>query len=245
MSAQNSYILSLLGGFRLTARSGSVLLRPVSQRLIALLAVLGSQSRAAVAAALWPDLGSPRDSSNLRTIIWRMRKEHPGLLLGDGDELELGQVKCDLDEVREWIRRTFAGEQPWPYPAHAAAVLLPAWDEDWLTGSREELRVLQLTTLELSSQRFLMSGRLPEACSCALAAVTMDPLRESAARLLIEIHLREGNTVDALRRYHRFCQLLDREIGVPPGPSIKALAASIDPGHGYAGASLRRVGPPA
>jgi DNA-binding SARP family transcriptional activator len=242
MPLQQSYTLCLLGGFRLSSPSNAIVVRPSTRRLVALLAVVGALSRGAAAARLWPDVGSPRDASNLRTVLWRLRQDAPGLIHRQGDELRLGEIACDLREIRDWARRTLVGEQPWPLPEHASAELLPSWDEEWLIEPREELRILQLQALELAAQRFLMSGRLPEACSSALAAVRMDPLRESATRLLIEIHLREGNTLDALRRFNRFRDLLEREVGVGPSPAVRALVASLT-GQARAGSSLRRLAP--
>jgi DNA-binding SARP family transcriptional activator len=164
----------------------------------------------------------------------------PNLVVIEGDELRLGDLTCDLDVVRDWARRTVVGEQPWPLPEHASAELLPSWSEEWLIEPREELRLLQLHALELAAQRFLMSGRLAEACSAALSAVMMDPFRESATRLLIEIHIREGNALDALRRYHRYRELLEREVGVDPSPAVMALVASL-PGQQRGMASVRRL----
>ena len=65
-------------------------------------------------------------------------------------------------------------------------------------------------------------GQLGEAASLAVAALSIDPLRESGHRLLIEIHLRDGNRQDALRQYHRFARELSMT-GTRPGPTLTAL----------------------
>jgi DNA-binding SARP family transcriptional activator len=72
-----------------------------------------------------------------------------------------------------------------------------------------------------------MAGRLGEACSLALAAVRMDPLRESAIRLLVEIHLREGNSLDALRRFRRYEDDLRDQVDSRPTPALVALVAHL------------------
>ncbi|MGH4010092.1 MAG: AfsR/SARP family transcriptional regulator [Pseudonocardiaceae bacterium] len=99
----------------------------------------------------------------------------------------------------------------------------PGWGDDWLVESREELRLLQLYALEAASQRLLVAGRFGEAAGLALAALGLDPLRESANRLLIEIHLRDGNRPDALRQFHKYQQRLRLEMDIAPGPSLTAL----------------------
>ena len=47
----------------------------------------------------------------------------------------------------------------------------------------------------------------------SVAAVRLDPLRESANRLLIDVHLRDGNGTDALRQFHAYSSLLRSETG--------------------------------
>jgi DNA-binding SARP family transcriptional activator len=230
MGLRREYDLSVLGGFclRLRCAEDTITLRPSSRRLVALLAVKGSQSRVEANVRLWPDLDQKRGSSNLRTVIWRLRHDAPDILETRGDGLRLTGVSSDLATVQAWARRTVAGgEQAWPSPDHASAELLPGWGEEWLIEPREELRLLQLHSLELAAQQFLKSGRHAEACNTAFSAVAMDPLRESATRLLIEIHLREGNILDALRRFDRFRILLKQELGVPPSSAVLELVASV------------------
>ena len=106
--------------------------------------------------------------------------------------------------------------------------LLPGWGDSWLIEPREELRLLQMHALESAAQGWLIGGQLPRAAACAQSAVRMDPLRESANRLLLEIYLREGNRADALRQYDSYCETLRREIGLPPGPAIAALLSTLE-----------------
>jgi DNA-binding SARP family transcriptional activator len=49
-----------------------------------------------------------------------------------------------------------------------------------------------------------------------MAAVRLEPLRESATRVLIEVHLAEDNVVEAIRRLEFFQRSLASEIGVEP-----------------------------
>lgn len=216
--------LELLSAFCVRYGDHAVDLRPSARRLIALLAVAGPHSRSDAASSLWPDVSRARAASNLRTARWRLRQDAPGLLLDEGGVLGLGNVDCDLTEVREWAQRTIAGEQG-EIPEHGTAELLPGWGDVWLIEQREELRLLQLQALEASAERLLTGGRLAAACRNAHAAAMMDPLRESAARLLIEIHVREGNLRDAVLRFHRFQHLLAEELGVQPSPAMTSLVA--------------------
>jgi DNA-binding SARP family transcriptional activator len=104
---------------------------------------------------------------------------------------------------------------------------LPTWEDAWLIEEREELRLLQLHALDALGQRLLASGLLSRAARAAMAAVRIDPLRESANRLLIEIHLRQGNELEAVKRFRRYEALLRSEVGLIPGPAVRTLIAPI------------------
>jgi DNA-binding SARP family transcriptional activator len=58
-------------------------------------------------------------------------------------------------------------------------------------------------------------------------AVQADPLRKSAHRIVVRIHLREGNVPEALRAYERFAQLLAQEVGVAPSTEMRRHVAPL------------------
>ncbi|MDP9399167.1 MAG: bacterial transcriptional activator domain-containing protein, partial [Actinomycetota bacterium] len=60
-----------------------------------------------------------------------------------------------------------------------------------------------------------------------LAAVQSEPLRESAHRRVIEVHLAEGNLGEALRQYQTYRRLVADELGLPPSPAIRRLVAPL------------------
>jgi DNA-binding SARP family transcriptional activator len=171
-----------------------------------------------------------RAHGNLRTVLWRARQDCPGLVSGEGDNLRISDVQVDLFDVRQWAWRALRAEDPWiPLPDGAALELLPGWADDWLIEIREELRLLQLYAFETCAQRLLLGGRSGEAAGFALSALNLDPLRESANRILIEIHLRDGNRLDAVRQFRKYEQLLRRELNIEPGPALTALVGSMLP----------------
>jgi DNA-binding SARP family transcriptional activator len=224
----SGHSLQLLGRFAVRASGQSLLLRPTTQRLVALLAVQGALSRSKTAGLLWGDLPEGRALGNLRTVLWRARQDCPGLVSEEGNNLRLVDVQVDLIEVHEWAWRALRADDPWmPLPQSAALELLPGWADEWLVEMREELRLLQLYAFETCAQRLLLGGRSGEAACLALNALNLDPMRESANRILIEIHLRDGNRLDALRQFRKYEQLLRRELNVEPGPTLTALVGSL------------------
>jgi DNA-binding SARP family transcriptional activator len=53
--------------------------------------------------------------------------------------------------------------------------------------------------------------------------VRAEPLRESAHRALVMVHLHEGNYGEALRQYQRCRALLHDELGIDPSPRLHDL----------------------
>jgi DNA-binding SARP family transcriptional activator len=227
---RSCHSLQLLGRFTFRTDGHRRLLRPTTQRLVALSAVQGPLSRSQAAGLLWGHLSEARALGNLRTVLWRARQDCPGLVSDEGGNIRLSKVQVDLLDVRAWAWRTLRGEDPGtPVPQGAALELLPGWADDWLIEVREEVRLLQLYAFETCAQRLLLGGRCGEAAGLALNALNLDPFRESANRILIEIHLRDGNRLDALRQFRKYKELLRRELNIEPGPSLTALVGSLGP----------------
>ena len=70
-----------------------------------------------------------------------------------------------------------------------------------------------------------------QAYGSSLTAVQLEPLRESATRTLIAVHLAERNINEAVRRFELFRADLGRELGVAPTPWLERLVrAGLHPG---------------
>lgn len=48
-----------------------------------------------------------------------------------------------------------------------------------------------------------------------------EPLRETAFRFLVRIHLAEGNLAEAVRQYRTFARLLEFELAAQPSESMR------------------------
>src|SRR5207249_4170428 len=97
-----------------------------------------------------------------------------------------------------------------------AGELLPGWYEDWLIVERERLRQRMLHMLEAACRRLTEAARFAEAIEVGLAAVAVEPLRESAHAAVIHAHLAEGNLVEASRQYELLRDLLREHLGTLP-----------------------------
>jgi DNA-binding SARP family transcriptional activator len=202
------------------------------QRLIAHLSLAGKPARTSVAGSLWPDVTEQHAQGSLRSTLWRLHQIAPGLVACSGGSLALARgVDVDVRELDSWAHRIAdSGVDIADVRVPEVAVrgeLLPGWYDDWVLLERERLRQLRMHSLEVVASRFCSAGRHGEALQAAYAVVRMEPLRESAHRILLRIHLAEGNVVEAVRSYERFQSLLARELGVGPSSQMVDLVRGL------------------
>ncbi|HCO03651.1 MAG TPA: SARP family transcriptional regulator [Actinobacteria bacterium] len=229
--------VGLLGGFRVRVSGSPMLLAGSSQRLVAYLALTEQMlPRPYVAGVFWPDLGEGQALAALRTAVWRLQSG--GLLLIESSNQMLGlrqDVRVDYRE--ELLLAKMVLRQP---PGSALSGreqgmflqdLLPGWYEDWVVTEREHYRQLRLHALEALCDHLRGLGRLAEAIDAAYAAVSGDPLRETAHRMLIGLFLAEGNVSEARRHYERLRTLLRLELDVEPSFGLNELTEAAGSGR--------------
>jgi DNA-binding SARP family transcriptional activator len=105
--------------------------------------------------------------------------------------------------------------------------LLPGWYDDWVLLERERLRQLRMHALEALAEKYAAAARYGDAVQAAYAAVRAEPLRESAHRTVVRVHLAEGNVAEAVRAYESFQAMLADEIGAAPTPQMCRLIDSL------------------
>jgi DNA-binding SARP family transcriptional activator len=121
--------------------------------------------------------------------------------------------------------------------------LLPGWYDDWVIFERERIRQRLLHALEALSRRFVEGNRCAEGVEAAISAVSADPLRESANRVLIEAYLAEGNLIEARRAFTRYRDMVRRELSVEPSEQLASLVRTglAAPRRPYQGAVVTSV----
>lgn len=220
--------LSLLQGFQLECADDEVGLPLSSQRVLAFLALqLRPQPRAHVAATLWTNFTTERAGASLRSALWRVNLCGQPLVAADARTLRLlPDVVVDLrDSARcaQQILRGQAKSNEVRVDDLIAGDLLPGWYEDWVVTEREHFRQLRLHALEQLCEQLTGEGRFGQAVEAGLAAVSGEPLRESAHRVLIRAYLEEGNRAEAIRQYSACRDVLRRELGIDPSPLTQAV----------------------
>jgi DNA-binding SARP family transcriptional activator len=224
--------LLLLDGFQLEC-DGSIVEVPLSaQRLVAFLAVHERPLlRTYIAGSLWLDNSEERAHANLRAALWRLRHNSAHLVESRGAHLRLApNVDVDLHRAVQVARAQIQGVTTLPeVGAHMRLLLsgdlLPDWYEEWIGVERERLRQLRLHALEALCERLTAAGRFGEAVDVGLAAVAVEPLRESAHRALITAHLSEGNAFEAARQYESYRRLLWDALAAEPSAQLEQLVA--------------------
>ena len=224
--------LHLLGGFSIAANGHQVRLPFSAQRVLAALALRPTLcDRTQLGGILYSQGRQSQISASLRSALWRAKREVGGTLIESyGPRLRLAQdVRVDL---QYWLLRA-------RMLASASKIecmlddggevealsqeLLPTWGEEWLLLDQQRWDQLRLHALERLAERFLEDGRHMEALEAGLAAVSIEPYRESAHRALIRTFIAEGNSASAVAHYQRYRRLLTNELGLRPTSQMKAL----------------------
>jgi DNA-binding SARP family transcriptional activator len=214
--------LGLLRGFELRLNGELIQLPLSSQRVLAFLALHDRPlQRLYVAGMLWLDASEEHANGSLRTALWRLRCPDARLVeattthLALADEVEV-DARVAKGIAKSVIDRVSGACYEVPEALVGSGEILPDWYDDWVFMEREHFRQLRLHALEALCVEMTLEGRFAEAAEAGLAAVDGEPLRESAHRALIAVHLAEGNPGEALRQYRFFQRLLKEELGLEP-----------------------------
>lgn len=225
------WALQLLGTWELHRDGTPVPVPRRAQRLVTALVLLDSRPRTYLAGLLWPESSEEQAAGNLRNCVWKISHDLPGLLDSRKDPLMLHpDVGVDLATLSTAFDVAGAFPRP-PYAKQtiewlARAELLPGWYEDWVLPGQERVRQARVSALERMAELALEAGHVTTAIDAALAAVAVDPLRESAHRLLMQGHLAAGNRATAHRVYGTLHSRLGRELGILPSPELEILIAN-------------------
>jgi DNA-binding SARP family transcriptional activator len=224
-------VVVLLGGPYVMLRGGRLEVPDGSKKLLAFVALgTGTVDRRHAAGSLWPLGNDERAAGNLRSALWRLKGAGIDLVESQRCTLTLrAGTLVDVGVLCEWAARLVDGSAS---QEDLTAVrwctdgmdLLPGWYDDWVIFERERIRQRLLHALEALSRRLVAEERCADAIEAAISAVSADPLRESANRVLIEAHLAEGNVVEARRVYERYRDTVRGELGVEPGEQLTRLA---------------------
>jgi DNA-binding SARP family transcriptional activator/tetratricopeptide (TPR) repeat protein len=221
----------LLGGVAADRDGEQLSLPPPIGRLLAVLALRpGPHDREAVAALLWPAAAGPAARANLRTAVWALRKAiGDDALIATRSTVGLRPEAATTD-LADGRRRAAAGD------VSAAAVLchgelLAGYTEDWAETARREYRTDLAEALAASSAGAERDGDVAAAARWSRLRCELDPLNEAAHADLVRHLAAAGDRAGALIAGREMTARLRAELGVRPGPLLRAaLAEARGPG---------------
>ncbi len=208
---------------------------PASPQVFTLLGHLalarGPLERGRLAERLWPDLDRDAGLAELRRQLYyldgalRSRGAEP-FVRRAGKRLELDpQARLAIDVVRF---ERFADEGRLEDAAMLySGDLLEHVDDDVVTPERDRLRARMEAVVERLVETCRSAGRRAEAIAWAERLRRLDPYRETNLRALMRLHFDRGDRAAALRIYHDFAALLERELSLAPLPATVALSRDI------------------
>lgn len=234
MQASAEFRVSLAGTFELHRDGRSIDVATPAKRVLAFLALNEKAvHRSQVASVLWLDSNEERAAGSLRSALWRIRQYGDELVETTQNCLRIAAgVRVDIRDAIAWARRvcdvSTAIADADVREAYTTGELLPNWCDDWVVLERERLRQMRFHALETLVQRLVGLGRFGDAMEVALSSLRSEPLRESAHRAVISVHLAEGNPSEALRHYRGYRDLLRAQLGIEPSDLIKRMVNAID-----------------
>ena len=191
---------------------------------------------------VWPHDPPSDPDGALSTLLTRLRTAlGPETVIGRSElMLALGDDPwVDWEVARSGVStaeaRLAAGE---PRAALEVAVsaleiarrpLLAGVSTPWLEDRRRELAESRAGLLESVARAALAVGgdNLPAAERNARELIALEPYRESAYALLMEVHAARGNQAEALLVFDALRRLLREELGMSPSPSLGQLAGRL------------------
>ena len=191
---------------------------------------------------LWPKDAPAASDSALSALLSKLRRAlGPDALAGRAElRLTLPEpVWVDIEALSDAVgvavqalddrRWEDAAEQARAALAFGAEPFLAECDGPWVRDRRREVEGLRLRALEALGEAGLRLGgrELDAAEHAARTAIGLAPFRESAHRLLMEIHEASGNPAEALRAFDELRQMLRDELGTAPGPAVMAVHARL------------------
>ena len=222
----------LLGAVAAERDGEQLSLQPPVSRLLAFLAVRpGPHDRESVAGQLWSGSAAAAARANLRTAVWALRK-------ATGDDaltasrtsvgLRPGAVIVDLADCR---RRAAAGDM-----AAAATLchseLLPGCAEDWAEAARRQLRAELAEVLAAQCAAAERDGDTAVAARWSRLRCELDPLNEAVHADLVRQLAAAGDRAGALIAGREVIARLREDLGVRPGPMLRAALAEARGGPG-------------
>lgn len=221
-----------LGSIKLPTRKSEILLSYLA------LSPGRPHRRDSLMGLLWEDRAEKQARHSLSQTLFSIRKAlgdaGSDCLEVDGDTVTLLAHRASIDAL-DFERLAGSGDRG----SLAAAAALYRGDlleginlreiavQDWLATERTRYKELALATLARLAAFREQEGDLDGAVHDAVRLVSLDPLQESAHRMLMRLYAAQDRPAAALRQYERLAAILKRELDEEPEAATRQLHAEI------------------
>ncbi|MFU8826495.1 MAG: BTAD domain-containing putative transcriptional regulator [Brevefilum sp.] len=232
--------IQVLGGFAIQADGEEItgFERPNLQRLLVYLLMNHGQpvNRAHLAFTFWRDSTEAQALANLRNLWYHLRRTLPNShKFIKADRTSFMWVDCapyTLDVLA--FEQSIAKADTMDFTAEKIDLLekavkiyrgdlLPGYYDDWLLAERKRLAQRYSQALANLVGLYEKSRQYQQAILHARALIRHDPLHEPAYAQLMRLQALIEDRAAALHTYHTCANLLEREMGVEPGPLVQDL----------------------
>ena len=236
--------VEMLGGLRVQLGDRTIT-RFRTQKTGALLAYLAyhlsrAHSREVLVELLWPWSAPAAGRKSLTVSLSSLRHQleppgapegaviraerftvqlNPRAVTTDVAEFEAG-LRCAEGASTEAERSRLLAEAVGLY----RGPLLPGYYQDWILPEAERLADVYLEAVQALTAYLQAQGDVARALDYAHRAVTVDPLREDAHRLVMRALAAAGQPDGVLRQYRELERLLKEQLGEPPSRATRELA---------------------
>ena len=220
MQADGALALRFLGGFSIVPPAERL---SSSARLQGLLAYLVIQHprpapRRAIAAAFFPDVSDEQARTYVRKLLAQLREAGPTLaeaLTIDEPSLAWRAGQAPQSDLAEFLAATQAGDFEAAIAAYGGD-LLPHCADEWLLFERERLREQYAAALERLIARRERERNFGEALRLARRLLALDPIAETAHRLVMRYCALSGDRAGVARAFRACENTLRAELGIAP-----------------------------
>jgi DNA-binding SARP family transcriptional activator len=194
-----------------------------SARLQGLLAYLVIQHprpapRRAIAAAFFPDVSDEQARTYVRKLLAQLREAGPTLaeaLTIDEPSLAWRAGQAPQSDLAEFLAATQAGDFEAAIAAYGGD-LLPHCADEWLLFERERLREQYAAALERLIARRERERNFGEALRLARRLLALDPIAETAHRLVMRYCALSGDRAGVARAFRDCERALRAELDIAP-----------------------------
>lgn len=192
----------------------------------------------------WPDRPYASACHNLNTTVYNLRRSlgpalrqpadsefilyHRDHYRLNGDRAHWLDVEA-FEDALQLARRQESRRQAIPLYRRTLAYYRGEFQEDlepewaWHRARRIQLHQLYLAAFQELGGLYESLQEDDQAIQIYLQALDADPCFEAACRRLMRLHLRQGDWLAAVTRYHHLADALEQELDVRPGKKTRRL----------------------